>query len=150
MGQIILATEEYLNGFRRYIPARCGVGRPVKEDKISYLDYPKPICELPPVGEKIYIFDTVLKRQRTSTEKLLYDVFETDCYGHPIVLKVKGIINEKVYLEQTIETFNGTYVHEKHIPCTWFTSGNTGWVSIQTFYERVKQSQCTTYYKEDA
>lgn len=139
MGKMIFETEEYLNGFRRYIPQKRGKGRPKMGDNISYLESPRPLQDLPPIGEKVLIYETVIQNELFAQDKLLYDCFETDIHGRPIVLKVREITNKNVCFEQTIETFNDTHVMEKPIPCAWITSGHIGWVTVKDFYKRLNK-----------
>lgn len=139
MGKIIVATEEYLNGFRRYIPIKRGPGRPHMGDQISYLDSPRPLQDLPPIGEKVLIYETIIQKDISTREQLLFDLFETDIHGRPIVLKVKEITNNIVQFEQTIETFNDTHIMSKPIPCAWITSGHIGWVTVKDFYKRLNK-----------
>lgn len=144
MKDVIFPAEEYLNGFRRYIPYNRGKGRPSQEssEQISYLDYPEPLRELPKIGQKILIFDTIMKNRDLGTdEKLLFDRYEIDCSGHPIVYKVREISNGTLRLEQVIEAYNNTYVRERPIPCAWIMSGHMGWITPQEFYKKLKEDK---------
>ena len=127
---IYYQSDEYLNGFRRYLK-NIGKGRPQKSDQVFMLDEPTALNEMPKVGQQILIHETVWTE--ASHGCVLYDCYETDIFGEPVVYTVKNVTKDKLYLERKIKTYNKTMPMEKIIPAVWITSGHMGWVTLAEY-----------------
>ena len=130
---IYIQSEEYLKGFRRYFK-NIDRGRPQKSEQVFMLDNPVKINELPREGQMILLYETVWTEK--SHGCVLYDCYETDVLGKPIVYIVKKITPEKLYLERKIENYNRKVCLEKLIPTIWITSGHMGWITYEEYLER--------------
>lgn len=126
---LLLSSSEYLNGYRRYVTGRR-VGRPGKKaEKVFLLDQPTPILSLPPIGETVFLHQTVLLSEEYA-QGALYDRYETDMEGKPIPMTLRRIEHNKAYFYFKIK---GLKESVYMIPVHWITSGFIGWVRVGEF-----------------
>lgn len=135
MGYVLKKSEEYLNGFHRYYAQKRAPGRPSPDEKLPLIDDINIVLNpLPCIGDKIMLYDTYTYSDLPGST--LYDRYETDISGTPIIYSVKEITADKVILERTIETYNENITLNRMVPARWFTCGHCGWIKQQEFYER--------------
>ncbi len=143
MGYVLKKSAEYLNGFHRYISEkRAAAGRPSAKEALPLMqDSNAVLNSLPPVGERILLYDTYSFSDLPGA--LLYDRYETDIGGTPIAYYVRQVTDSNVVLERTLETYNEDITLTRTVPCRWFTSGHCGWITCRDYYKR-KQHEKTT------